>query len=206
MAAFLDIDLEQIAQIVQRGRGLAEMTLLLDGSRLGIALDHDQPAQRGAMLARHFLPGGLAIILAERNGAVLFLGSKQNTPAIVRHLDIVELGPAARIDRVGRAQIHQRLLEAVRAHIVPPVDIAGMPALQRLEHLAILGKIHVVGNLGAVVDIHDVDVHGVLLRSLVPDAVQRVAMRRRAGTHFDSPLWVPGQQRVTACRVAPGTR
>src|SRR5262249_24893789 len=43
-------------------------------------------------------------------------------------------------------------------------DIAGMPAFQRLEHLAILGKIHVVGNLGAVIDVHDVDVHGVLLR------------------------------------------
>ena len=45
MAAFLDIDLEQIAQVVERGRGLAEMALLLDGSRLGVALDHDQAAQ-----------------------------------------------------------------------------------------------------------------------------------------------------------------
>jgi hypothetical protein len=30
MAAFLDIDLEQIAHVVERGRGLAEMALLLD--------------------------------------------------------------------------------------------------------------------------------------------------------------------------------
>jgi hypothetical protein len=36
-----------------------------------------------------------------------------------------------------------------------------MPAFQRFQHLPILGKIHVVGNLGRVVDIHDV--HGVLL-------------------------------------------
>src|ERR1700692_3932846 len=44
MAAFLDIDLEQVAQVVERGRGLAEITLLLDRGRLGVALDHDQAA------------------------------------------------------------------------------------------------------------------------------------------------------------------
>jgi hypothetical protein len=52
-----------------------------------------------------------------------------------------------------------------------------MPAFQRFEHLPILAEIHVVGNLGAVIDVHDV--HGVLLvRSRVPDAVQREAPRR----------------------------
>jgi hypothetical protein len=30
MAALLDIDLEQVAQVIQRRRGLAEMALLLD--------------------------------------------------------------------------------------------------------------------------------------------------------------------------------
>jgi hypothetical protein len=30
MAALLDIDLEKVAQIVERGRGLAEMALLFD--------------------------------------------------------------------------------------------------------------------------------------------------------------------------------
>ena len=159
MAAFLDIDLEQVAQIVKRGRGLAEMALLFDRGRLGVALDHDQAAQHGAMFARHFLPCRLAIMLAERDDAVLFLRREQDAPAVVRHLHIVELGPAARIDRIGRAQIHQRLLEAIRPHVVPPVDVAGMPAFQRLEHLPVLAEIHVVGNLGRVVDVHDV--HGV---------------------------------------------
>src|SRR3984957_17732258 len=98
MAAFLDIDLEQIAQIVERGRGLAEMALLLDGGRLGVALDHDQAAKHGAMLARHFLPGRLAKMLAERNDTAFLLRREQDAPAIVRHLDIVELGPTARID------------------------------------------------------------------------------------------------------------
>src|ERR1700723_3839128 len=99
MAALLDIDLEQIAQVVERGRGLAENALLLDRGRLGVALDYDQAAQRGAMLARHFLPRRLAKILAERDHAVFFLRRQQDAPAVVRHLDIVELGPAAWIDR-----------------------------------------------------------------------------------------------------------
>jgi len=37
MAAFLDIDLEQIAQIVERRAGLAEAALLLDRGGLGVA-------------------------------------------------------------------------------------------------------------------------------------------------------------------------
>src|SRR3981081_1038557 len=47
MEASLDIALEQVTQSGGRGRGLAEMTLLLDRSRLGVALDHDQAAQHG---------------------------------------------------------------------------------------------------------------------------------------------------------------
>src|ERR1700722_16117695 len=111
MAAFLDIDLEQVAQVIERGRGLAEMALLLDGSRLCIALDHDQPPQHRTIFARHLLPGRLAKMLAEGNDAVLFLWRQENAPSIVRHLDVIELGPAARIDGVSRAQIDQRLLE-----------------------------------------------------------------------------------------------
>src|SRR5579863_4160755 len=107
MATLLDIDLKQVAQVVERRRGLAEMTLLFDGGGLGVALNHDQTAQHGAILARHFLPSRLAKMLAERNDAVFLLRSKQDAPAIFRHLDIVELGPAARIDRIGGAQVNQ---------------------------------------------------------------------------------------------------
>src|ERR1700730_4362585 len=100
-------------------------------------------------------------MFAERDDAFLFLRRQQDAPAIVRHFHIVELGPAARIDRIGGAQIDQRLLEAVGPHVVRPPDVTGMPAFQRLEPLPILAEIHVVGNLGAVIDVHDV--HGVLL-------------------------------------------
>jgi len=37
VAAFLDVDLEEIAQVVQRRAGVAEQALLLDGRRLGVS-------------------------------------------------------------------------------------------------------------------------------------------------------------------------
>ena len=66
VARLLDIDLEQVAQIVERGRGRAEPALLLDRGGLGVALHGDQPAQHRAVFARHLLPGRLALMRAER--------------------------------------------------------------------------------------------------------------------------------------------
>jgi hypothetical protein len=43
MAAFLDVHLEQVAQIVEARTALAEPPLLLDARRLGVALRDDQP-------------------------------------------------------------------------------------------------------------------------------------------------------------------
>ena len=160
VTALLDVDLEQVAHVVERGRGLAEMALLLDRGRLGVALDHHQAAQHGAVFARHLLPRRLAEMLAERDRPVLFHGREQDAPAVFRHLHVVELGPALGIDRDRGAQIHHRLLEALGAHVLPPVEIAGVPALQRFQHAAVLGEIHVVRNLLAVVDVDEV--HGVL--------------------------------------------
>ena len=71
VAGLLDIDLEQVAQIVERRRGAAEMALLLDRSRLGVALHDDQPPQHRAVFARHLLPGRLALVRAEADRAVL---------------------------------------------------------------------------------------------------------------------------------------
>ena len=132
VAALLDVDLEQVAHVVERRRGLAEMALLLDRGRLGVALDHDEAAQHGADLAGHVLPDRLALVRAERNFAVLLGRRQQDAPAVLRHLDVVELGPALRIDRHGGAQIHERFLKALRPHVVPPVEIAGVPAFERL--------------------------------------------------------------------------
>ena len=176
MAAFLDIDLEQVAHVVERGRGLAEMALLLDRGRLGVALDDDEAPQHGAIFAGHVLPGRLAVVAAERNLAAFLLRREQNAPAVFRHLHVVELRPALRIDRDRGAQIDQRLLEAFRAHVLPPVDVAGMPALQRAQHLPVLGQTDVVGDLGRVVDV--LNVHGSPLFTLRARLPLPVAGRR----------------------------
>ena len=84
VAAFLDVHLEQVAHVVERGRGLAEIALLLDRGRLGVALDDDQAAQHRAVFARHFLPGRLALVGAERNLAALDLRREQDAPACIR--------------------------------------------------------------------------------------------------------------------------
>ena len=56
MAALLDVDLEQVAQVVERGADRAEPALLLDRRRLGVGLGDDQPAQRRAVMT----PGQMA--------------------------------------------------------------------------------------------------------------------------------------------------
>ncbi len=59
VAAFLDVDLEQVAQVVERRARLSQVALLLDRGGLGVALRDDQPAQVRPVFARHFLPRGL---------------------------------------------------------------------------------------------------------------------------------------------------
>src|SRR6266568_4644189 len=127
----LDIDLKDVAHVVERGRSLAQMPLLLDRSGFSVALDDDEAPQHGAIFTRHLLPGGLAVMSAERNLAALFLRRQQDAPAVLRHLDVIELGPALGVDGDRGAQIDQRLLEAVRSHGHPPVDVTRMPALER---------------------------------------------------------------------------
>src|SRR5580700_1070558 len=71
MARLLDVDLEQVAEVVQRRRGLAQMALLLDRGRFGVALGHDDAAQLLAELARDLLPRVGVRIVAETDLAVL---------------------------------------------------------------------------------------------------------------------------------------
>ena len=60
VATLLDVDLEEVAQVVEARRGQAQSPLLLHRGRLGVALDDHQPAQVGSVLAGHLLPGRLA--------------------------------------------------------------------------------------------------------------------------------------------------
>ena len=77
MAALLDVDLEQVAQVVQRRRGEPEQALLLDRRRLGVALRDDDAAQVGAVLAGHLLPRRLAHVVAEVDLAVRVAGLRK---------------------------------------------------------------------------------------------------------------------------------
>jgi hypothetical protein len=152
MAAFFHVDLEQIAQVVHGRRGQAQVALLLHRCGLGIALRDDDAAQVGAVLAGHVLPGFLALVIAEVNAAFLIRRVQEDAPAIVTHLDVAELRPALRIHAHRGAQIDVVVGRSFGAHVVPPADEVGLPALQRALQRAVAAEVHVVGNLLAVVD------------------------------------------------------
>jgi hypothetical protein len=121
VAAFLDVDLEQVSQVVERRRGQAEVALLLDRRRLGVALGDDDPAQVGAVLAGHVLPGLLALVVAEIDLALGIGRVEEDAPAVVAHLHVVEVGPALRVDAGGGAQVDVVVGRALGADVVPPV-------------------------------------------------------------------------------------
>src|SRR6266567_4308314 len=127
----LDIDLEQVAQVVERGGGAAERVLLLDRSGLGIALHDDEAAQHRAVFAGHLLPGRLALMGAERDYPARDRRRQDDAPAVFRHADIAELRPAFGLDADRGAQIDKARLEPLGAALPPPIERAGMPALER---------------------------------------------------------------------------
>src|SRR5262249_58647668 len=94
VAAFLDVHLKQIAQIVERRRSVAEEALLFDGGGLGVALRYDEAAQRGTMFARNLLPDRLAIVVAKADTAGIFGVSEKNPPTIFPHAHLAQPGPA----------------------------------------------------------------------------------------------------------------
>src|SRR5579872_3050835 len=104
------------------------MALLLDRGGLGVALHDNEPAQHRAVFARHLLPGRLALMLAEADLAVLDGGREEDAPAVVRHLDVAEFGPALGLDRDRSAQVDWAVLKPVGAAFPPPVERARMPA------------------------------------------------------------------------------
>src|SRR5438876_8182531 len=106
MTALFDIDLEEIAQVVERRTGQSQMTLLLDRRGLGVALRNDQPAQVGAVLSRHFLPRRLPLVCAEVHLALRLPGSEEDAPTIFGHPDVVEVCPTLGIDAHCGAQIN----------------------------------------------------------------------------------------------------
>ncbi len=70
VAALFDVDLEEVAHVVQARCGEAQVALLLHRRRLGVALHDDQPAEVGPVLAGHLLPDRFAQFVAERDSPV----------------------------------------------------------------------------------------------------------------------------------------
>ncbi len=152
MAAFFDVDLEQVAQVVHRWCGQAQMALLLDRCGLGVALRDDDAAQVRTVFAGHVLPNFLALVIAEMDLAVLVARVQKNAPAVVGHLHVAELRPALRIHAGRGAQVHVVPMRAFRAHVAPPVEKIRLPAFERALQGAVLSQVDVVRDLFAVVD------------------------------------------------------
>src|SRR5712692_2337776 len=161
MPALLDVDLKDIAQIVERGAGAAQVPLLLDRGGLRIAVGDDEPAKGAAILARHLLPGRLALVIAEVDLPARLRLGQEDAPAILGHPDIVELRPALGIHAHGRAEIGFLGLEAERSHVVPPLEKLRLPVFEGPLEPPILVQADVVGNKRSVVDAG----HQTLLRS-----------------------------------------
>jgi hypothetical protein len=161
VAAFLHVDLEEIAKVVERGTGAPEMALLLHGGRLGVALGDDEATEGAAVLARHLLPRGLPLVVAEVDlPSRLGLG-EEDAPAVLGHAHVVELGPALGVYAHRGTEIDLLGLEAGRPHVLPPVEELGLPVLERALEPPVLVQGDIVGNPLRVVDAS----HHTLLRS-----------------------------------------
>src|SRR3989449_4778621 len=161
VSALLDVDLEEVAQVVERGAGAPEVALLLDRGGLGVALRDDEPPQHAAVLTRDVLPDRLALVVAEGNDARGLGLGEEDPPAVLGHADVAELRPALRIHAHRGAQIDLRRLEPVRAHVLPLRDELRLPLLEGALQAAILAEADVVRDPLRVVDRR----HHTLLRS-----------------------------------------
>src|SRR5262245_15319031 len=161
MPAVIHVDLEDVAQVVDRGTRASEVTLLLHGRRLGVALGHDEAAQRAAILAGHLLPRGIAFVIAESDRATGLGLRQEDAPAVIRHSDVSELRPALGVDADRSPQIHVARLETVGSHVLPPLEELGLPILERALQPTVAAEVDVVRNPLEIVDAS----HHTLLRS-----------------------------------------
>src|SRR5260370_177067 len=71
--------------------------------------------------------GGVAGVIAEVD-LPLGLGlGEEDAPAVLGHLDVAEVGPAALAHADGRAEVDVVVLEIARARLHPPLDVPGLP-------------------------------------------------------------------------------
>src|SRR5712691_9330687 len=152
MPSFLDVDLEEIAQIVEGRAGVAEPVLLLDRRRLGVALGDDEAAELRAEFAGHLLPHRLAEGVPESDGAICDRIGQKNTPSILGHLHRAVMCPALCVHADRGAQIDVGRGKIVRPHLAPPLEKARLPVFERALQRPVVREIDVVGDLLEIVD------------------------------------------------------
>ena len=125
--ALLDVDLEQVAHVVEARRGLAQEALLLDRGRLRVALHDDETAS-----SARYSPGTSC-----QTGSPLWRPNGIVRPSTFgasrmphRYVGIFTWPNLAhrRVHTNGGAQIDLRILKALRTHAVPPFEIFGRQA------------------------------------------------------------------------------
>ena len=147
VTALLDVDLEQVAQVVEararsrRGCAAARPTRARcrPGSRSAAA------GRRGTRPAPSATPGS-PLCSPKAIAAVAVALGEEDAPAVVLHRDVAEVRPAlaADVDRGAQVDVLGRQR---RAHRLPPVEEVGLPRLQRPLQPAVLVQLDVVRDL-----------------------------------------------------------
>ena len=152
MTPLFDVDLEKVAQIVERRAALSQHALLLDRGRLGVSLGHDQAPQRVAVLARNVLPDRLPQQVPEADLAIRDRVGQDDPPAKLRHVNEVVVRPAVGGHRDRGPQIDVPGLKSLGPHVHPPGEEVGLPLLQRPLQLLVLGEVNVMLGIFSSVD------------------------------------------------------
>ena len=147
VAPLLDVDLEQVAKVVHARASLPEPALLLDRRRFGVSLRDDQAPQLVAELPGHLLPDRLAEEVTEADAAVVNRIGQEDPPPVLGQLHVLEVRPAGRIDADGGPDVDLVIvLEALRPHVLPPLDVLWLPVLERPLQALVAGETDVVRN------------------------------------------------------------
>jgi hypothetical protein len=130
VTALLHVDLEEVAEVPEAGRRLAQVPLLFDRRRLGVALHDDEAAEVRPVLAGDVLPHGLAHVVPEGDLAVGVLAGEEDPPPVLGHLHEAEVGPPLLVGGDGGAEVDVVVLEGDRAQVPPPLQELRLPRLE----------------------------------------------------------------------------
>jgi hypothetical protein len=148
MTPFFDVHLKQVSQVIHARTSLSQPSLLLDTGRFRVPLSDDQPAQLVAEFPGHLLPDRLTEEIPEADATVVRGVGQEDAPAILRQLYVFEMRPPGWIDADSGTHVDLVvILEPLRAHVFPPLDVFRLPVLERALESFVARKADVVGNL-----------------------------------------------------------